>query len=81
MRWLDPHDAETYRIQDQFAIGNDVIVAPVVTRGATTRDVYLTEGQWVDAQVGDPFSVHSLHARVFATSGVKLPAKLKSQRA
>ena len=48
--WLDPHDTETYRIQDQFAIGNDLIVAPVVTRGATTRDVYLTEGHWVDAQ-------------------------------
>ena len=58
VRWLDPHDAETYRIQDQFAIGNDVIVAPVVTRGATTRDVYLTEGQWVDAQAGTLSSPH-----------------------
>jgi hypothetical protein len=25
-------DAETYRIQDQFAIGDDLIVAPVVGR-------------------------------------------------
>jgi len=44
-------DAETYRIQDQFAIGDDLIVAPVVTRGAVTRDVYLTSGFWVDATV------------------------------
>lgn len=48
--WLDPHDAETFRIHDQFAVGDDVIVAPVVVRGAVTRDVYLTAGQWVDAE-------------------------------
>lgn len=53
--WLDPHDAETYRIHDQFAIGNDLIVAPVVVKGAVTRDVYLTEGEWVD--MADPSGI------------------------
>ena len=58
MWWLDPTDAQTYRIDDQFAIGDDLIVAPVVTKGATTRNVYLTAGEWVEA--GD------IHGEVFA---------------
>ena len=32
MWWLDPDDEETYQIKDQFVVGNDLIVAPVVYR-------------------------------------------------
>jgi alpha-glucosidase (family GH31 glycosyl hydrolase) len=49
MWWLDPNDAATFAIDDQFALGDDVIVAPVVARGAVARDVYLTRGRWRDA--------------------------------
>ena len=45
---IAPEEADTYEIQDQFALGNDIIVAPVVCRGARRRDVYLTEGTWRD---------------------------------
>ncbi|MDA9097383.1 glycoside hydrolase family 31 protein [bacterium] len=48
MWWLDPSDKHTHRIGDQFAVGDDVIVAPVVVKGAVTRDIYLTQGSWVD---------------------------------
>ncbi|CAI7922269.1 unnamed protein product, partial [Closterium sp. NIES-53] len=41
MWWLDPDDAETFPIGDQFAIGDDIIVAPVVVKGQKKRDVYL----------------------------------------
>jgi len=50
--WLDPEDSETFRIGDQFAIGDDVIVAPVVCRGANERAIYLTEGRWRDLTNG-----------------------------
>jgi len=50
--WLDPEDSETFRIGDQFAIGDDVIVAPVVCRGANERAIYLTEGCWRDLTNG-----------------------------
>ena len=55
MWWLDPADEATFTIHDQFALGQDMIVAPVVERGAVTRNVYLTAGRWRDAfdQVGD----------------------------
>jgi hypothetical protein len=45
---LAPHDDQTYEIHDQFALGDHVIVAPVVHKGAKRRDVYLTEGLWRD---------------------------------
>jgi alpha-glucosidase (family GH31 glycosyl hydrolase) len=54
--WLDATDAETFEIDDQFALGDDCIVAPVVHKGAVTRDVYLTRGRWRDA--AHPATVH-----------------------
>jgi len=46
MWWLAPRDPATWAIADQFALGDDTIVAPVVVKGASTRDVYLPEGTW-----------------------------------
>ena len=43
-----PDDPETFRIMDQFMLGPDVVVAPVVTKGAVARDLYLPKGRWVD---------------------------------
>lgn len=33
-------------IKDQFVLGDDIIVAPVLEKGARTRQVILPEGQW-----------------------------------
>ncbi|QDZ19212.1 glycoside hydrolase [Chloropicon primus] len=48
MWWLDPGDEATYEISDQFALGDDIVVAPVVVKGQRKRDVYLTAGVWED---------------------------------
>ncbi|SNR54254.1 Glycosyl hydrolases family 31 [Lutibacter agarilyticus] len=37
-------------IKDQFVLGNDIIVAPVIEKGARTRNVVLPKGQWIDEQ-------------------------------
>jgi alpha-glucosidase (family GH31 glycosyl hydrolase) len=50
--WLDPNDSVTYSIDDQFMLGDEYMVAPVVTPGARHRDVYLTNGSWIDQQLG-----------------------------
>lgn len=49
---LAPGDEQTFLIQDQFALGEHAIVAPVVHRGARHRDVYLTQGTWCDMNDG-----------------------------
>jgi alpha-glucosidase (family GH31 glycosyl hydrolase) len=33
-------------IKDQFVLGNDIIVAPVVEKGARSRTVVLPKGNW-----------------------------------
>ena len=47
-----PEDARTYNILDEYMLGDDLLVAPVVREGATSRMVYLPRGRWFD--VWDP---------------------------
>ena len=37
-----------WRIDDQFRFGRDLLIAPVVEEGATTRRLYLPRGEWRD---------------------------------
>jgi alpha-glucosidase/alpha-D-xyloside xylohydrolase len=47
--WLHyPEDERTRGMGDQFLWGRDILVAPVYTRGATSRNVYLPAGDWYD---------------------------------
>jgi alpha-glucosidase/alpha-D-xyloside xylohydrolase len=47
--WLHhPDDARAVARGDEFLWGRDVLVAPVVEPGATTRRVYLPRGRWWD---------------------------------
>jgi alpha-glucosidase (family GH31 glycosyl hydrolase) len=43
-----PDDPEATAREHDFLFGPDLLAAPVVTPGATTREVYLTEGTWLD---------------------------------
>ena len=52
--WFDyPHDEQTYEIEDQFLVGSDLLVAPVIREGAAKRTVYFPNGsQWRDWMTG-----------------------------
>ncbi len=47
--WLHyPADTTAARIGDQYLWGRDLLIAPVYTPHATTRQVYLPQGDWYD---------------------------------
>jgi alpha-glucosidase (family GH31 glycosyl hydrolase) len=47
--WLhDPGDVRLRGLGTQFLWGRDLLVAPVFTKGATSRDVVLPKGDWYD---------------------------------
>ena len=49
-------DAETYNINDQFMLGDRLLVAPVVEQGKTSRKVYLPKGtRWIDMWTGQSY--------------------------
>jgi sulfoquinovosidase len=50
-----PDDPASLGISDQFMLGDTLLVAPVVTDGATLRTVYLPPGDWVHVWTGDAY--------------------------
>ncbi|XP_057286540.1 SITS-binding protein-like isoform X1 [Pezoporus wallicus] len=55
--WLSPTDPAAFTIEDEFLIGDEVLVAPVTEKGQTWRDIYLPgEGHlWMDTTTARVF--------------------------
>ncbi|MFH5832215.1 TIM-barrel domain-containing protein [Halalkalibaculum sp. DA384] len=49
-------DINTYDIDDQYLFGDNLLVAPVITKGAQTRTIYLPEGTWYDYWSGQQYT-------------------------
>jgi alpha-D-xyloside xylohydrolase len=45
---MSPTDPATFAIDDQYLLGEELLVAPVVGDNAQTRSVYLPQGGWYD---------------------------------
>ncbi|KAK7791068.1 hypothetical protein R5R35_007157 [Gryllus longicercus] len=45
---LDPKDPICHTIVDEFSVGEELIVAPVITKDAREREIYLPAGVWRD---------------------------------
>ena len=55
--WYDwPEQQDLYAVADEFLLGSDLLVAPVLDEGVTVRDVVLPPGEWVDAWTGEHVS-------------------------
>ena len=46
--WIAPHDRVAQDIDSEFLLGDDVLVAPILGQGWTSRDVYLPSALWED---------------------------------
>ncbi|NWI65141.1 SP15 protein, partial [Todus mexicanus] len=55
--WLSPTDPTAFTIEDEFLIGDEVLVAPITEKGQTWRDIYLPgEGLlWMDTNTARVF--------------------------
>lgn len=49
-------DENTYDIDDEYMFGDNLLIAPVTTKGAQTRTVYLPKGRWYDYWSGEEYS-------------------------
>ena len=46
--WSDPSSEDALTCEDEFLVGEEIIVAPVVEQGTRARDIYLPPGFWHD---------------------------------
>ena len=52
-----PEDANALSVEDEYMLGDDVLVAPVFAPGVTEQEVYLPEGaQWREVATGKTFA-------------------------
>ncbi|MFO7341170.1 MAG: glycoside hydrolase family 31 protein [Bacillaceae bacterium] len=56
-----PDDENTYSLFDQFMVGDNVIVAPIMQPAQTVRSVYLPEGNWIHYFTGETFEGGKYH--------------------
>ncbi len=59
-------EARAYKEMHEYLLGRDILVAPVIEQGATTRDVYLPEDGWIHAPTGKQYrgGVHTVEAPI-----------------
>jgi alpha-glucosidase len=46
--WTDPANGALRDVGDEFLLGRDVLVAPVIEHGARSRDILFPRGRWID---------------------------------
>lgn len=55
MLWEDPHNPDLWAIDDQFMLGERLLVAPILDQGKQARRVWFPEGLWLDYWTGERF--------------------------
>jgi len=79
--WLSPEEPSSWDVQDQFLLGDDLLVAPVMDPGVEQRMVTLPRGHWYsfwddlpyDGPGETPIEVSLEKIPVFVRAGAILP--------
>ena len=45
---LDPFDKQVLEVDDEFCVGDELLVAPILSSNGREREVYLPKGVWKD---------------------------------
>lgn len=77
--WLSPTDPVAFTIEDEFLIGDEVLVAPITEKGQTWRDIYLPgEGHlWLDTNSARVFDGGTT-LRNYSASLAEVPVFVKT---
>ncbi|XP_052666964.1 SITS-binding protein-like [Harpia harpyja] len=77
--WLSPTDPTAFTIEDEFLIGDEVLVAPITEKGQTWRDIYLPgEGHlWMDTNTARVFDGGTI-LRNYSASLAEVPVFVKT---
>lgn len=83
--WYEfPNDKQTYLNSDEFMLGSDILVAPVVKEGMRTRGIYLPVGAtWIDWWTGAQIESGKIHylqtpldrLPIFVRAGAVIPTQ------
>ncbi|NBV24732.1 MAG: DUF5110 domain-containing protein [Proteobacteria bacterium] len=85
--WHHPNDPKAVACEDQFLLGESLLVAPILRPGATARSVYLPRGLWFDfwggvmVEGGQHVVAEAVpeHIPVFVRAGAVLPTAAPRQ--
>ncbi|XP_068253832.1 SITS-binding protein-like [Nyctibius grandis] len=77
--WLSPTDPTAFTVEDEFLIGDEVLVAPITEKGQTWRDIYLPgEGhRWMDTTTARVFDGGTV-LRNYSASLAEVPVFVKT---
>ena len=78
--WLEPNNRRVQRIDDEFMIGDAILVAPVLNPGSQSRDIYFPSGYWKDQRLSLTLKGGQWY-RNYETSINHLPYFLKTSEA
>ncbi len=65
-----PEDRNAVNCQDEYLLGNDILVCPMLAENCKSREVYLPDGEWVDFFDG---TVYSGGRKITAGTADRLP--------
>ena len=54
--WLAPADERALLCDDEFLLGDDILISPIVKAGVISRDIYLPQGVWQDIITGTKYA-------------------------
>jgi alpha-glucosidase len=77
--WEFPRDPESAAQDSEWMFGDGLLVSPVVVKGATSQQVYLPPGEWIDYASGKPYrGTRNIELPVDAVTWKDIPLFVRS---